>query len=121
MWRTKGDNQDFGPIVLDLMNQFAAFFCVQINQEHGWTFLLQDGVEPIRLGDVAHLAHHAQKSLCSSPEFLVLAVENGSGRKIHAATSSRSNRTTGSRMWKAVPLVSSLSTSICPPCSSMIP
>ena len=94
----QGDDQNVGPVFLNLVDQLAAFFCTEIDEENGRPGLLQDGVEAVCIGDVAHVAHHAQERFYPPNEFFILRIKNGRRGKGHAANSSRSKRTTGRRM-----------------------
>ena len=59
----QGDDQDLGPVFLNLVDQIAAFSCTQIDEEKDGPGLLQDGVEPVWIGDVAHVAPSCAKTL----------------------------------------------------------
>ncbi len=116
-WCAESRDQDFRPFLLNLINQIAGVFRPQIGQEERGTGLLQDGIQTIRLGNMPHLGEDAEECLDPAREIALLRVDDANRRSAHAAATSSSKRTSGRRMWKAVPFASSLSTSICPPCS----
>ena len=45
--RAESDDQDFGPVILDLIEKIAGFLRPQIQQEERGTGLLEDGIQPI--------------------------------------------------------------------------
>ena len=94
----KADDQNLRPFRLHLLEQIVTFLAAQIEQEQGRTVLLEDGLEPLGLVDVADLGETAKKSARSPNEIGVLRVENARGGEDHAAATSSWKRTRGSRM-----------------------
>jgi hypothetical protein len=57
--RPQRDDQNFGPFILNLVDKIAGFFCAEIHDEQGWPDLLENGIETIGLGDMAHFRGRA--------------------------------------------------------------
>src|SRR5690242_20600207 len=105
---SEADDEVIGPCRGQVFHQVASFRSAQVENEHGGAGLLQDDVEALGRLNLPYFGQAAGKGLDSPNEFGVLAVDNADRGKDHAATTSLSKRTSGSRIWNAVPFCSSL-------------
>src|SRR5689334_11004490 len=94
----KANDQNIAPFQLDLFNQLLAFFAPQVDEEEGRMILLQHRIEPVGVIDMAHFDRAAQESACAPNEIRIFSIEDAGGGRDHAAATSSSKRTSGSRI-----------------------
>ena len=95
---TESDDQNLGRLRLHPGQQVHALFRAQIEQKQGRPVLLQDRIEPLGLRHMAQLGEAAEIGACPPNEIWILRVKNARGGWDHAAATSSSKRTRGSRM-----------------------
>src|SRR4029078_8730550 len=97
------NNQNVGPLCLYLLEQIMCFVAAQVQHQQGRAILLEDRLEPLGTIEVTHGGAGTQKRTRSPNEVRVLCIEKAGDGGDHAAATSSSKRTSGSRMWKLVP------------------
>src|SRR5262249_41716156 len=120
-WNAKSDDQDLRPFEPHFLEQLVALAIPQIKEENSRGTLLHYRVEPCGCLHQSNLDPIAKKRAGSPNEMEVLRINDAGRGENHAAATSSWKRTRGRRIWKLVPRLSSLSTSIWPPCSCTIP
>src|SRR3954468_15714900 len=80
----EGNHKDVGPLCLYLGKQIDAPFSAQIEEQQGWTALLDNGSQPVRLRDVTHPRETAKIGAGSPNEIRILSVKNTRRGQGHA-------------------------------------
>ena len=97
-WSPKSRDEHLGPFLLNLIDEITRVFRPQIDQEKRGTALLKNGVQAIRVRHVPDLRDDSKERSDPPREVRILRVQNADGRSGHAAATSSSNRTSGSRI-----------------------
>jgi len=92
------NDKDIRPLCVYLGKQIDAPFSAQIEQQQGWTALLDNGFQPVRLRDVTHPRETAKIGAGSPNEIRILSVKNTRRGQGHAAATSSSKRTKGNKI-----------------------